>query len=71
MEARHGCYFKDGWSYDLSDPEIRFEECDCEVCKGLMPQEIIDMMFSDRELGLKTLILHNLLDVKKVLSRTK
>ncbi len=51
LEAKHGCYFKDGWSYDLRDPEIRFEECDCEVCKGLMPQEIIDLMFSDKELG--------------------
>ncbi|MEM3648982.1 MAG: hypothetical protein QW506_07450 [Thermoproteota archaeon] len=71
LEARHGCYFKDGWSYDLRDPEIRFEECSCEVCKGLMPQEIVDLMLSDKELGLKKLVLHNLLDVKRALSRTK
>ncbi len=66
LEAKHGCYFKDGWSYDLRDPEIRFEECSCEVCKGLMPQEIIDVMLSNKELGLKTLILHNLLDMKSL-----
>ena len=49
LEAKHGCYYRDGWSYDLRDPAIRFEECDCEVCKGLMPQEIIDLM-----LGIKS-----------------
>ncbi|MEM3390322.1 MAG: hypothetical protein QW491_13085 [Thermoproteota archaeon] len=71
LEAKHGCYFKDGWSYDLRDPEIRFEECGCEVCKGMMPQEIMDLMLSDRELGLKKLVLHNLLDMKRALSRKK
>ncbi|MEM3425743.1 MAG: hypothetical protein QW506_05660 [Thermoproteota archaeon] len=71
LEAKHGCYYKNSWSYDLRDPEIRFEECDCEACKGLMPQEIIDLMLSNKELGLKMLILHNLLDMKRILSRTK
>ncbi len=49
LEAKHGCYFKDGWSYDLRDPEIRFEECSCDVCKGLMPQEIIDLIARGNE----------------------
>lgn len=71
LEAKHGYYYKDGWSYDPRDPEIRFEECYCEACGGVMPQEIIDMMFSDKELGLKALILHNLLDMKRALSRRK
>jgi len=67
LEAKHGCYYKDGWSYDLRDPEIRFEECDCEVCKGLMPQEIIDLMIDNKEQGFRTLVLHNLLDMKRSL----
>ena len=68
LEAKHGCYYRDGWSYDLRDPVIRFEECDCEVCKGLMPQEIIDLMLEDKEQGFKTLALHNLLDMKRFLA---
>jgi hypothetical protein len=68
LEAKHGCYYRDGWSYDLRDPAIRFEECDCEVCKGLMPQEIIDLMLEDKEQGFKTLALHNLLDMKRSLA---
>jgi queuine/archaeosine tRNA-ribosyltransferase len=68
LEAKHGCYYRDGWSYDLRDPVIRFEECDCEVCKGLMPQEIIDLMLEDKEQGFKTLALHNLLDMKRSLA---
>ncbi|MEM4609890.1 MAG: hypothetical protein QW190_03290 [Thermoproteota archaeon] len=71
LEAKHGCYYKNGWSYDLRDPEIRFEECSCEVCKGLMPQEIIDLMLNDKEAGFKVLVFHNLLDMKMALSRTK
>ena len=68
LEAKHGCYYRDGWSYDLRDPAIRFEECDCEVCKGLMPQEIIDLMLEDKEQGFRTLALHNLLDMKRSLA---
>jgi len=68
LEAKHGCYYRDGWSYDLRDPAIRFEECDCEVCKGLMPQEIIDLMLEDKEQGFKILVLHNLLDMKRSLA---
>jgi len=71
LEAKHGNYYKNGWLYDLRDPEIRFEECGCEACKGLMPQEIIDLMLNDKEAGFRTLILHNLLDMKEALSRTK
>ena len=71
LEAKHGCYFKDGWSYDLRDSEIRFEECSCEACKGLMPQEIIDLMLDDKEAGFRKLVLHNLLDMEKALSGTK
>ena len=69
LEAKHGCYYKNGWSYDLRDPAIRFEECDCEICKGLMPQEIIDLMLEDKEQGFRTLVLHNLLDMKRPLAR--
>ncbi|MEM2940274.1 MAG: hypothetical protein QW304_01805 [Thermoproteota archaeon] len=71
LEAKHGCYYKNGRPYDLRDPEIRFEECDCKVCKGLTPQEIIDLMLNNREVGFRKLVLHNLLDMKRVLSRTK
>lgn len=71
LEAKHGYYFKDGWSYDLRDPEVRFEECDCEICEELMPQEIIDLMLDDKELGLRKLILHNLLDMLKTFSRMR
>ncbi|MEM2088231.1 MAG: hypothetical protein QXF52_06085 [Thermoproteota archaeon] len=71
LEAKHGCYYKNGWSYDLRDPEVRFEECNCEICNGLMPQEIIDLMFNDKEAGFRTLVLHNLLDMKGALSRMK
>lgn len=71
LEAKHGCYFKDGWSYDLRDPTIRFEECGCEVCNGLMPQEIIDLILNDKESGFRALVLHNLLDMKRALSWAK
>jgi hypothetical protein len=71
LEAKHGCYYKNGWPYDLRDPTIRFEECDCEICKGLMPQEIIDLMLNDKEAGFRELVLHNLLDVKRVLVKER
>lgn len=68
LEAKHGNYYKDGWSYDLREPTIRFEGCGCEACRGMMPQDIIDLMFINKEWGLKTLILHNLLDIKRSLA---
>ncbi|MBO3753873.1 MAG: hypothetical protein FGF53_03215 [Candidatus Brockarchaeota archaeon] len=57
LEAKHGRYYKEGWLYDLRDSEIRFEECDCEACKELMPQEIIDIMLDDKEAGFRVLVL--------------
>ncbi|MBO3800554.1 MAG: hypothetical protein FGF52_05845 [Candidatus Brockarchaeota archaeon] len=71
LEAKHGRYYKKGRLYDLRDPEIRFKECNCGACKGLMPQEIIDLMLDDKEAGLRVLAFHNLLDMKEALSRTK
>ncbi|MBO3841018.1 MAG: hypothetical protein FGF48_01175 [Candidatus Brockarchaeota archaeon] len=69
LEAKQGHYFKGGKLYNFKDPEIRFEECTCEACRGMMPQELIDLMLSDKELGLKTLALHNLLDMNRALTR--
>ncbi|MEM3659877.1 MAG: hypothetical protein QXU11_05620 [Thermoproteota archaeon] len=69
LEAKQGHYFKGGKLYSFKDPEIRFEECTCEACGGMMPQELIDLMLSDKELGLKTLALHNLLDMNEALTR--
>lgn len=45
--------------------EIRFEECDCEPCRGLMPQEIIDLILKDKEARFKILVINNLLDIEK------
>lgn len=50
------------------DPAIRFKECNCEVCKGMMPQDIIDLLLDNGEQGLKKLISHNLLGMKKALA---
>ncbi|MEM0172065.1 MAG: hypothetical protein QXV57_05865, partial [Thermoproteota archaeon] len=69
LEAKQGHYFKGGKLHSFKDPEIRFEECTCETCGGMMPQELIDLMLSDKELGLKTLALHNLLDMNGALKR--
>lgn len=68
IEAKRGNYFKNGHSYDLRDSEIRFEECYCDVCNGIMPQDIIDLWLEDNESGFRTLVLHNLLDMKRYLS---
>ncbi|MBO3753521.1 MAG: hypothetical protein FGF53_01370 [Candidatus Brockarchaeota archaeon] len=65
LEAKHGCYYKNGWSYDLRNPEIRFEEYGCEACREMMPQEIIDLMLSNKEAGFRKLVLHNLLDMER------
>ncbi|MEM3523754.1 MAG: hypothetical protein QXU11_07300 [Thermoproteota archaeon] len=65
LEAKHGLYFRNGLPFMLNDSEVRFEECDCEACKGMMPQEIIDLMFNDKEAGFRILVLHNLLDMQR------
>jgi len=69
LGAKQGHYFKEGKLYSFKNPEIRFEDCTCEACRGLMPQELIDLMLSDKELSLKTLALHNLLDMNRALTR--
>jgi len=65
LDAKHGLYFKNGTPFMLNDSEIRFEECECEACSGMMPQEIIDRMLDDKEAGFRILVLHNLLDMRK------
>ncbi len=34
----------------------------------MMAQELADLIYADKELGLRMLVLHNLLDMKKSLS---
>jgi len=63
LRAKRGEYYKDGLPYDLRDPLIRFEECYCEACRGMMPQDIIDLWFENKERALKTLAIHNFLDL--------
>lgn len=63
LRAKRGEYFKDGFYYDLKDPTIRFEECYCGACEGMMPQEIIDLRLDDEERGMKVLAVHNFLDL--------
>lgn len=69
IEAKRAGYFKNGLSYDLRDPEIRFEECFCETCKGLMPQEMLDLWIDDEEACIRALAAHNLLDLRRSLKR--
>jgi hypothetical protein len=71
LEAKHGSYFKNGVPYLLSDPEVRFKECNCEACRGRMPQDIIDLWLKDKEQALSILALHNLLDMKRTLAGEK
>ncbi|MEM4228993.1 MAG: hypothetical protein QXZ66_04480 [Thermoproteota archaeon] len=68
LDAKHGIYFKDGKPHSIRDPAIRFEECNCDACKGLMPQEILDTMSTDKALGIKTLVIHNLLDMRRTMA---
>ncbi|MGC8831424.1 MAG: hypothetical protein ACP5PQ_02435 [Thermoproteota archaeon] len=65
LRAKHGEYYWDGLFYDLTDPSIRFEECYCEACRGIMPQEIIDLWLKDKEQAMKILAVHNLLDLSR------
>jgi len=67
IEAKRGGYYKNGLSYDMRDPEIRFEECFCETCKGLMPQELLDLWMDDERTCISALAAHNLMDLKRSL----
>jgi len=67
IEAKRADYYKNGLSYDMRDPEIRFEECFCETCKGLMPQEMLDLWIDDEEACISALAAHNLMDLKSSL----
>ena len=71
LRAKHGEYYWDGLFYDLRDPVIRFEECYCEACGGMMPQDIIDLWFEDKERAMKTLAAHNLLDLSRLKRRKR
>jgi len=71
IRAKHGEYYWDGLFHDLRDPMIRFEECYCEACGGMMPQDIIDLWFEDRERAMKTLAIHNLLDLSRLKRRRR
>lgn len=61
IEAKHEHYFKNGRFYEMGDPEIRYEECHCEICKGRMPQELFDTGFECGTSYIRTLTTHNLL----------
>ncbi len=65
LRAKHGEYYWDGLFYDLRDPVIRFNECYCEACRGMMPQDIIDLWFENKERALRTLAVHNILDLSQ------
>lgn len=65
LRAKHGEYYWDGLFYDLRDPSIRFEECYCEACGGMMPQDIIDLWLEDKEHAMKILAIHNFLDLNR------
>jgi len=67
IQAKHAGYYKNGLSYDMRDPVIRFEECFCETCKGLIPQELLDLWLDDEEACIRALAAHNLLDLKRSL----
>jgi len=59
LGAKGGTYFKGGFQYDITDPSIRFERCNCESCKGRMAQDLAG--------DLRALALHNLLDLDRAL----
>jgi len=71
LRAKHGEYYWDGLLYDLRDSAIRFKECYCEACSGMMPQDIIDLWFEDEERAMKTLVIHNLLDLSRLRRRRR
>jgi len=55
LGAKGGTYFKGGFQYDITDPSIRFERCNCESCKGRTAQDLAG--------DIRALALHNLLDL--------
>jgi hypothetical protein len=59
LGAKGGTYFKGGFQYDITDPDIRFERCNCESCRGRMAQDLIGDMHA--------IALHNLLDLNREL----
>ncbi|MBO3808077.1 MAG: hypothetical protein FGF50_00530 [Candidatus Brockarchaeota archaeon] len=65
LRAKRGEYYWDGLFYDLRDPVIRFNECYCEACRGMMPQDIIDLWFENKERAMRTLAVHNILDLSQ------
>ncbi len=71
LRAKHGEYYCDGLFYDLRDPSIRFEECYCEACESMMPQDIIDLWFEDKERAMRILAMHNLLDLSRLKRRRR
>jgi len=59
LGAKGGTYFKRGFQYDITDPDIRFERCDCGSCKGRMAQDLIG--------DTRAIALHNLFDLSRAL----
>lgn len=57
LGAKGGTYFKGGFQYDTTDPDIRFEKCDCDSCRGRMAQDLIG--------DTRAIALHNLLDLNR------
>ena len=63
LEAKAGAYFKGGIPYDITDTNIRFERCDCEACRGKMPQDLVG--------DVRAIALHNLLDLNRALGGSR
>lgn len=59
LGAKGSTYFRGGFQYDIADPTIRFERCNCESCKGRMAQDLVG--------DIQALALHNLLDLSSEL----
>jgi len=59
LGAKSGTYFKGGFQHDITDPDIRFERCGCDSCKGRMAQDLIG--------DTRAIALHNLLDLNREL----
>ncbi|MGC8934033.1 MAG: hypothetical protein ACP5LN_02665 [Thermoproteota archaeon] len=65
LEAKHGLYFRNCKLYDMRDERIRFKECYCDACRGMTPQDLIDLWIKDLESCKRILAIHNLLDWKR------
>jgi len=70
IEAKHTRYIKGGKSYHMVDPEIRSNRCDCGACKGRTPVELLSLQTRYGKY-IRTLALHNMLDLKRYLSGDK